>query len=202
MLRVDEKFIREHYVINCCGIIITTNYKADGIYLPADDRRHLVAWSNLTKEDFSPDYWNELWRWYNNGGDCHVAAYLAALDLSTFDAKAPPPKTSAFWDIVDASRAPEDAELADVLDRMGNPIATTLIAITNKATGNFFEWMQDRKNRRVIPHRLERCGYMRVRNDAADDGLWKINGARQVVYAKSSLSVRDRHIAASDLANR
>jgi len=33
-------------------VIITTNHKTDGIYLPADDRRHMVAWSNLTKDDF------------------------------------------------------------------------------------------------------------------------------------------------------
>ena len=60
MLRVDEKHLREHYVLNCCGVIITTNHKTDGIYLPADDRRHFVAWSNLTKDDFDEDYWNEL----------------------------------------------------------------------------------------------------------------------------------------------
>jgi hypothetical protein len=80
------------------GIIITTNYKTDGIYLPADDRRHFVAWSDLSKEDFEPEYWRSLWGWYDNGGDRHVAAYLAALDISAFDPKAPPPKTPAFWD--------------------------------------------------------------------------------------------------------
>ena len=48
---------------------------------------------------------------------------LHELDLSDFDPKAPPPKTPAFWDIVDANRAPEDAELADVLDKLGNPDA-------------------------------------------------------------------------------
>jgi Family of unknown function (DUF5906)/Primase C terminal 2 (PriCT-2) len=46
VLRVDEKHLREHYVFNCCGVIITTNHKSDGIYLPADDRRHFVAWSD------------------------------------------------------------------------------------------------------------------------------------------------------------
>src|ERR1700730_12574875 len=45
VLRVDEKHLREHAVLNCCGVIITSNHKADGIYLPADDRRHFVAWS-------------------------------------------------------------------------------------------------------------------------------------------------------------
>lgn len=93
VLRVDEKNLREYSVFNCCGVIITTNHKTDGIFLPADDRRHFVAWSVLAKEDFSPDYWAELWRWYENGGDRHVAAYLAQLDISTFDPKAPRPKT-------------------------------------------------------------------------------------------------------------
>jgi hypothetical protein len=83
-----------------------------------------VAWSDLAKEDFSSNYWAKLWGWYAKGGDRHLAAYLAQLDISAFDPKAPPPKTAAFWDIVDANRAPEDAELADALDRLGNPDAS------------------------------------------------------------------------------
>ena len=78
VLRVDEKHLREHYVFNCLGFVITTNHKTDGIYLPADDRRHYVAWSNLTKDDFATDYWTTLWSWYQNGGFGHVAAYLAS----------------------------------------------------------------------------------------------------------------------------
>src|SRR5262249_42126438 len=149
---------------NCTGVIITTNHKADGIYLPADDRRHYVAWSDLKKEHFPDDYWKGLYKWYANGGARHVAAYLADLDLSEFNAKSPPEKTAAFWAIVDASQAPEDGELADVLDKMKNPAATTLVRIRNAATGDFSEWVADRKNRRAIPHRLERCGYVPVRN--------------------------------------
>jgi Family of unknown function (DUF5906) len=186
VLRVDEKYLREHAVLNCCGVIITSNHKADGIYLPVDDRRHFVAWSDLAKEEFAPAYWNGLWEWYERGGCRHVTAYLAALDLSAFDPKAPPPKTPAFWDIVDANRAPEDAELADVLDEMGNPEATTLIRITDAAAGEIQAWLRDRKNRRAIPHRLEKCGYVPVRNGDAKDGFWKIRGARQVVYGKSA----------------
>src|SRR4029077_6096648 len=108
------------------GIIITTNHKTDGIFLPADDRRHFVAWSDLTKESFEPAYWTGLWRWYDSGGDRHVAAYLAQLDINSFDAKAPPPKTPAFWEIVDASRAPEDAEMQDAIDALDAPDVLTL----------------------------------------------------------------------------
>jgi hypothetical protein len=202
VLRIDEKHLREHSIFNVCGVIITTNHKADGIYLPTDDRRHFVAWSDASKDDFTESYWNALWSWYANRGDGHVAAYLAELDLSSFNPKAPPPKTPAFWDIVDANRAPEDAELADVLDRMGNPNATTLSRITSAATGEFHVWVTDRKNRRAIPHRLERCDYTPVRNDDARDGLWKINGQRQVVYARNTLSIIDRIRVARELTNQ
>ena len=131
---------------------------------------------------------------YADGGLEHVAAYLAELNLSDFNPKAPPPKTAAFWDIVNASLAPEDAELADVLDKLEKPnpdnpeelvgpdtaTIADLIAVAAGA-GDISEWLMARKNRRSIPHRLERCGYVPVRNPNAKDGLWKINGARQAV---------------------
>jgi hypothetical protein len=197
-LRVDEKHLREHYIINCCGVIVTTNHKTDGIYLPADDRRHHVAWSERKIGDFASGYWNGLWRFYAQGGYRHVAAYLSTLDISGFDPKAPPPKTPAFWAIVDASRAPEDAELADVLDGLGNPNTVTLDELRARAAGTEIGlWLIDRKNRRAIPYRLEQCGYVQVRNDSAKDGLWKLNEKRQAIYAKSTLSISDRFRAAN-----
>jgi hypothetical protein len=222
VLRIDEKHLREHTIPNVCGVIITTNHKTDGIYLPADDRRHYVAWSERTKDDFEARYWTKLWSWYERGGDTHVGAYLAALDLAAFDPKAPPPKTEAFWQIVNACRAPEDAELADVLDALSAgtphkdtkgsplpPLALTLAAVARQAAelappdkdgnperGSFAAWLGDRRNRRQIPHRFEQCGYSPVRNDAAKDGLWKVAGARQVIYALDRQSLHDRLAAA------
>ncbi len=165
--------------------------------LPADDRRHYVAWSDLSKEIFSIDHWSELWGWYERGGFEHVAAYLAEFDLSGFDPKAPPPKTPAFWEIVDASRNPADAELADVLDILLRPETITLQELANVALSPFAEWLIDRKNSRLIPHRLEECGYVAVRNPSAQDGLWKINGKRQVIYAKAEIPSRERFNAAA-----
>lgn len=75
----------------------------------------------------------------------------------------PPPKTQAFWEIVDASRAPEDAEMADALDRLGKPNAVTLDWIMRNADIGFQEWLRDRRNRRKIPHRLEGCDHVPVR---------------------------------------
>jgi Family of unknown function (DUF5906) len=201
VLRVDEKNLREHYVPNLCGVIITTNHKTDGIYLPPDDRRHYVAWSDLSQSDFKPEYWRGIHRWYAKGGNEHVAEYLGSIDLSNFDAKAPPKKTQAFFEIVDASRAPEDAEMADAIDNLGSPNALTLAQLAATATGDFADWLRDRKNSRRIPHRLETCGYVAVRYDNAKDGLWKFNGRRQVIYAKADLSVGEREAAAVELTS-
>jgi hypothetical protein len=200
VLRCDEKHLREHAVLNVCGVIITTNHKADGIFLPSDDRRHYVAWSHLTKDDFASDYWLSLYGWYADGGLQDVAAYLSTLDLTDFDPKAPPPKTAAFWEIVEGNRAPEDAELADALDLLGNPDAVTLALLDNPMSDTDFRgWLQDRRNRRQIPHRLDAAGYVPVRNDAAKDGLWKIGKKRQVIYVVKTLCERDRIIAAREL---
>ena len=200
VLCVDEKHLREHSVLNCTGVIITTNHRTNGLYLPADDRRHYVMWSQKKESDYTADYWSRLWRWYDTGGYGHVAAYLRDLDVSDFDPKAPPPKTASFWDIVDANRAPEDGELADVIDQMGKPPAFTLDMLKKEARFAILEWLDDRKNRRVIPHRLEACEYTPVRNDDAKDGLWVISKTRQVVYARQDLSTRERIAAARSLA--
>jgi 5S rRNA maturation endonuclease (ribonuclease M5) len=203
VLRVNEKNLREYYISNVCAVVITSNYKSDGLYLPADDRRHYVAWSDLTVADFADGYWNSLWGWYGNGGEEDVAAYLGRLDLSRFDPKAPPAKTAAFWAIVDANLAPEEAELADALDKLGRPDALTLIDIMREiGSSSFADWLTDRKNRRAIPHRFEQCGYVPVRNQGANSGLWVIRGTRQVIYAKAELSVRDRFAAASALIRK
>ena len=201
VLRVDEKNLREYAAFNVCGVVITTNHKTDGIYLPADDRRHFVAWSDLSKDDFTPEYWTELYRWYAQGGNEHVAACLATLDLGGFDVKAPPPQMLAFWDIVDANRAPEDAELADALEQLGSPAATTLTEVAGTATVDFAEWVRDRKNSRKIPHRMEAVGYVKVRNPDAKDGNWKLRGRRQVIYVRHVLSIRHRIEAARALVD-
>ena len=204
-LRVDEKNVPEYFIPNCCGVIITTNYKNDGIYLSPDDRRHFVAWSPRHKEDehFQNGYWKELWNYYDSGGLQHVAAYLRSLDLSRFDPKAPPPKTAVFWTIVDANRSSEEAELSDAIEQLGYPDALTLVQLQGATSGTpLWEWLSDRKNRRTIPHRLEQCGYAPVRNQSANDGLWKISGKRQAIYAKSQLPLRAQLEAARRVAGQ
>ena len=199
-LMCNEKNRPQHQVLNVCGVLITSNHKLDCLYLPPDDRRHYVACSERKVEDFEPGHWNKIANWYEKGGFEHVAAYLAEYDLSGFDPKAPPSKTRAFWNIADANQAPEDAELADVLDRLGRPAVVTIDAmISSNSYSELSVWLKERKNRRVIPHRMEKCGYTPTRNDTSADGLWKINKRRQVVYGRSDVAFRDRVAAIRDL---
>ena len=81
------------------------------------------------------------------------------------------------------------------------PEAITIDMIVKAVEGTeTAAWIIDRRNRRIIPHRMEKCGYEPVRNDIAQDGLWKIAGRRQAVYAHNSLSTQERITAARKLA--
>ena len=95
--------------------------------------------------------------------------------------------------------------MQDAIDFLGdpNPDALTINQLKRcPSSESFVEYLRDRKNSRKIPHRLESCGYTAVRNAADKDGLWKMSGGRQVIYARADLSERDRIIAAERLADR
>lgn len=199
VLRCDEKNRREYGVLNVCGVVITTNYKAGGIYLPSDDRRHFVAWSECNKDDFTENYWKKLWDWYDNGGYQNVAAYLSHFDLSGFNPKEPPEKTDAFWEIVNTGRAPEDADMADAIEELQSPDAVTIDMVAEAADADFYDWLNDRRNRRKIPHRFETAGYVPVHSETTSDGRWKVRGKNVMIYAKRDVAKRDRIKAAQNL---
>lgn len=202
VLRCDGKNKREYAVPNVTGVVITSNYLTDGIHLPPDDRRHYVAWSPLSAGSLPPEYFDKLYRWYEQDGGCgHVAAFLNAFDLTDFNPKAPPKKTEAFWSIVDANQGAEEGGLADTIDAMTPengrpPEVITLERLSIHCSAALAIWINDPKNRRPVPKLLEKVGYLRVAKPGADDGRWKINGKRQTVYGHKSLTPREQIAAA------
>lgn len=195
VLLIDEKNRQPYYIPNLVGVIITTNHKAGGIYLSAEDRRHLVCWSPLEANQPGQQHFDELWAFYDNGGAADVAAYLHTFDLSDFHPKAPPRKTAAFWEIVAASRMSECDELRDALDAMGAPAIVTLDDITSDATSKpeFNLVLRDRKNRRQIARWFEDCGYVVVPNPGHKQPVWRIRGKYQMVYGQKQIPLRDLH---------
>jgi hypothetical protein len=197
-LTVDRKNIQEYRIPNVVGVIITTNHKA-ALYLTADDRRHLVCWSSCKQDDFPKSHWTEFYRWYEAGGYDHVHAYLLSLDLGEWDPKAPPPKTQAFWELVAAGRPQESGEIADLLETMGYPKATTVASLLIRADDDMRYYLMDRKNRKLIGNRMADIGYTALHNPDAKDGLWKVNGKRQVIYVQDNLPAKDQFDAARRL---
>ena len=106
-------------------------------------------------------------------------------------------QTPAFLEIVGVNRPPEDAELADAIDLLGKPNALTIKQIIAAASGALAEWMS--RSRRAIPHRLERCGYVSVKNPNATDGYWLVGKTRQPIYARVELPHPLKEIAAQKL---
>ena len=81
--------------------------------------------------------------------------------------------------------------------------AVTIQRLTRSAVGSeIVEWLKDRKNRRAIPHRMEKCGYVPLRNSGAQDGLFKESGSRMVIYVQKTLSLADQMSAAQELTSQ
>jgi hypothetical protein len=62
--------------------------------------------------------------------------------------------------------------------------------LVQKATGGLAELLRDRMHRSQILHRIADAGYEMVRSSTAKDGLWKVAGKRQSIYAPEDLSPR------------
>jgi hypothetical protein len=201
VLMVDAKNTKEFPVANVLGVVFTTNDRLSALYLPPDDRRHFVAWSEVTRDAFGEGYWRRFYAWYAAGGLGHTAAYLRALDLSGFDPKAPPPRTEAWHHLVMAGAPAEEGDLAEHIARLGTPTVLTvnLLAETAARNAELVEMLTDRRTRRTLPHRMGRAGYVPFRNDGARDGLWVIDGRRVAVYRHTLATTREAAVAARHL---
>ncbi len=167
-----------------------------------------MAWSDLIKEDFTEQYWVDLYAWFRNGGWEHVAAWLHARDLSSFNPKLAPPRTEAFLDMVEANLPTEDADFSKAIDLLSDdsikPEALCVPMIRKAASPSFVNWLDERKNWRAIPHRLESCGYTPVRNPRFKYNRWQYRNheghrKEEAIYSLKILSPRKRESAADAL---
>ncbi|MCK1337160.1 bifunctional DNA primase/polymerase [Bradyrhizobium sp. 38] len=199
--RINTKHVPQYAAVNVCGVIMTSNH-FDALYLAPDDRRHFVCVSTRAQEEFTPGYWDDINAWLENGGNEAVAHYLANLDLTAFNAKAPPPKTAAWHMVVAAGVAPESSDLSDVIESMGKPAALTLqmVKARTPADSQLRLMFEDAKLRRAIPKRLAECGYVAVTNPDARDsgGRWRMPAGKTTIYARQELS-EDARLSAARL---
>lgn len=183
---VNPKYGQKFSVRMFCGVIITTNHLATGIYIPEDDRRYDVIEAatmqdmGLLDKEKKDNYFIELWDWFLTGGKNHVAAFLAERDISNFSASNGQRKTEAHRVVVSEGMS-SDSWLVDIIDDLGNPTGIRGDTIMTKAvaTGE-----KEGDIRRKMNNAIGRCGYISFKNTKTKDGRWKIDGKNIAVYVK------------------
>ena len=91
-----------------------TNHK-DAVSMAAEDRRYFVMWTDAKPEQ--PDYYSTFADWVNDPeNQSHVLYYLMHRDVTKFNIKAPPPKTKAKMEMVDATMTRGENTIAVIRD--------------------------------------------------------------------------------------
>lgn len=190
---INPKYGQKYSVRMYCGVIITTNHLASGIYIPPDDRRYDVIEAatmdemNLRDEDKRRQYFSDLWDWFLEGGATHVAAYLHQRDISGFSASNGQRKTDAHKTVVAGGMA-GDHWLDDILDELGHPDGVRADWIVTRAVAM---GEKDADVKRKLSNAIGRVGYVMYKNPAVKDGRWKINGKKVTVYVKAGVADYD-----------
>jgi Bifunctional DNA primase/polymerase, N-terminal/Family of unknown function (DUF5906) len=198
---INPKFVKPYLIQNLCGVIITTNYREHGMYLPADDRRHYVVWTDIERTAFEDDHWRRIWDWYGRGGYEACMWFLGTRDLSAFNPKAPPVQTEAFLRIVQSYGGKEIRTVDNALDQMDYPEATTWVKVTGNMSDADREHYNSEKVREHATSWMKACGYEVERNPGeVKRGRWLVNGVKATVYVNvSKVAPADRHDAARSL---
>lgn len=185
--QINPKYGQKFTVKMYCGVIITTNHLAGGIYIPPDDRRYDVIEAatmedmKLGGEDDRRRYFSELWEWFHEGGANHVAAFLHERQLNGFSASNGQRKTEAHTTVVMGGLV-SDQWLDDILDALDWPAAVRGDMIFTKATAN---GEKENEVKRKLSNAITRMGYSVLRNPAVKDGRWRIGGKKTMVYVKN-----------------
>lgn len=163
-LPLNDKHKKLRHVINVLRVFITTNDWM-GMYIPPEDRRMFIMHSHLPQRwheaEGRPEYFLDLFGWFANGGNGHVAAWLAARDLSKFNPKAQIERTAGWQAVASTWSEPEDW-ITWLVDRLGTPdviLGPELLATQFDGREEVAAMM---KSPRKIGHRMMRAGYLPV----------------------------------------
>lgn len=183
---INDKREKWLQIPNLNAVIITTNYRSGGLYLPADDRRHYVTFSSVIRTAFPEGYWEKYWAWMNGGAIEACAAFLMSRDISHFNPKAPPLQTPEFWEMVEGGQHGETNAVGDLVDGVHAFVLSTLAGRAMSAEipdRIMHDWLIDGRNGTKIQRALEDAGYVRVPNPDDKRGRWLIKGKREKIYA-------------------
>ena len=201
---INPKYGQKFDVKMFCGVIVTTNHLASGIYIPPDDRRYdVIESATMTEMELDDDeakkkYFTELWEWFYEGGLNHIAAYLYERDVSSFNASTGQRKTAAHAAVV-ASGMSGDHWLIDALDSFDGQDyirADHLIAEVLRQN----QEMKPEAIRVRVGAAVSRQGFSVCRNVNVKDGRWKITDDSGITK-KVIVYIRDGTVDLNSLKN-
>lgn len=190
---VNPKYGKKFTVRMYCGVIMTTNHLASGIYIPPGDRRYdviesaTIAEMGLEDEDVRAAYFEKIWAWFNEGGNRHIAALLNERDITKFRPATGQRKTQAHASVVSAGME-GDSWLDDALNELGYPNLVRADWIVEIAEKN---GMKVAEVKAKLKNAVGRCGYATLQNPDVKDGRWTINGKKAIVYRKTDAALAD-----------
>lgn len=205
-LPLNDKHKKLRHIINVLRVFITTNDWM-GMYIPPEDRRMFIMHSTLPQRwwevEGEPEYFMDYFGWLDNGGSDHVAAWLAARDISALNPKAQVERTAGWQAVATTWTEPEDA-ISWAIDKLGAPdviLGPELLALQFDGREEVAAML---KSPRKIGHRMMRAGYMPVAPSAPYEsgGRWSFKvGDRKIrtryVFARQSvLSLRGELLGA------
>lgn len=199
---INPKYGQKYSVKMFCGVIITTNHLANGIYIPEGDRRYDVIAAataqemGLVDEETKRAYFGELWDWFLEGGSHHVAAYLATRDILGWSPNTGQRKTDAHRSVVVGGMA-GDHWLVDALDEIAAALGVDPDAMSC-ARSDWILQAADRKGelktheiRNRLNNSMRRRGYSLFVDPASTDGRVRIGEKRHQVYVREGCSSID-----------
>lgn len=199
---INPKYGQKYSVRMFNGVIITTNHLSSGIYIPAGDRRYDVIdcatpidMGFSTEKDMR-DYFDNLWGWFMEGGDTHIAAYLNERNISKFNASNGQRKTAAHKTVV-ASGMMSDSWLDDILSELEYPdhLRSDLLLMAAENNG-----MKMQEARAKLSNAIGRLGYVIFNNSETTDGRWKSGGKKFIAYVKPGTQMKfDKDALKSEL---
>jgi hypothetical protein len=203
---INPKCLQKYSVRMFCGVVLTTNNLATGIFIPEDDRRYDVIDAATLKEMGLEDelvrrkYFEKLWTWFLEGGDAHMAAYLGTLDLGDWSPSGQR-KTAAHRSVVSEGRQ-GDLWLVDIIEWLGEPEVIRADWIMERAISN---GEKSGDVIRKLAHAIGRMEYQKYRNPANKDDRWPFYDADKkkkghVIYVRVGSTLTQEQIL--DAANR
>lgn len=172
-LPLNDKFEKVRHVINLMRVILTTNDWMS-MYIPAEDRRMFIMHSMAAQGWHVPihgeDYFDRLFGWFDDRGYAHVAAWLAERDISAFNPKQAPPKTTG-WKAVAGSWAMDnnDDAISAALDTLGKPSIVFGPELADASMEERDVVVGLLRSSRKIGLRMQRSGYMLVEPPKGQD---------------------------------